>query len=570
LGISLERGFRLGAVEVRPAERTLRIEGSAVSIEPKSMDVLLALARSGRDIVSREELIRQVWPRGYVTDDALNRCISNLRSALGDTPRNARFIGTVPRRGYRLLQDVEALDGAAMPQGALVLPFQNLSEAMEEYVADGLTELLIARLSVALDQPVISRTTAMSFKGTQEALPSISRRLGVHWVIEGSLMQMGDQVQIVVQLIDADTDTHTWAETWIRPVGDLLSVLNEISALVATRVRSELHGAPAPAPTRQTLRPDLLRDYLLGIQLNGRRTRGSLSQAVTCFERVLASEPGHAPSLSGMAMSYFLLAHYGALDAAEGFGQARRLAESALALDSDLADARLHLAAVAFHHDWNFKQAEQSVKTALEMNPNLEMALVLSANIHLVRNRYEQAQACIARAMEIDPLNIGLLMNAGDHLILQRRFPEAIGVLHSALDIESRFRPGCLRLALAQACDGQPDAARASLERCLEMAGEDLFYLEYKAIVEGRCGRIATAVKAAEALQDKAERAGRELPWALARAWVSAQQPERAVAYLQRAFETRSSSMPFLGFTPVFDPIREHPQVREWVARIGR
>ena len=553
---SLKDGFRMGPVEVRPAENLLVIGERTAHVEPKSMDVLVALASAGGQLVERDELVRQVWPRGYVTDDALNRCISQLRNALGDRPRQAEYIGTVPRRGYRLLKTVEPLEAGPAVERTLVLPFQNLSEKMDEYVADGLTELLIARLSMALDRPVISRTTAMSFKGSGVPLSEIGR-------------QLGDQVQIVVQLIDADTDAHLWAESWTRPVGDLLAVLNEISVLVAARIRSELHGPDKPAPAPPKLRPDLLRLYLLGVQLNGRRSRDLLRQAVDCFERVLVEEPRHAPSVSAMAMSYFLLAHYGAIDAGEGFGRARELAEQALALDGDLADARLHLAAVAFHHDWKFREAGELVGAALEMNPNLEMALLLSANISLVNRQYERAQAFIARAMEIDPLNIGLLMNSGDHLILQHRFREAIRTLSTALDIDDRFRPGLLRLALAQAFDGQADPARASLERCRSISGEDLFYLEYRAIVEGRCGDAGAARQAAEKLQDEAGKAGRKLPWPLARAWVSAGEHDRSIAYLQEALAERSGSMPFLGHTPVFDPIRDRPEVQELMRRIG-
>jgi tetratricopeptide (TPR) repeat protein len=203
------------------------------------------------------------------------------------------------------------------------------------------------------------------------------------------------------------------------------------------------------------------------------------------------------------------------------------------------------------------------------MNPNLEMGLLVSANICLVKRQYEHSQSFMARALEIDPLNIGLLMNAGDHLILQRRYPEARRMLAAALEMDDGFRPGLFRLALAQAFDDEPDQARASLERCRKMAGEDLFFLEYRAIVEGRCGAVDAARSAAAKLQSEADRQGRKLPWSLARAWVSAGDHERAIACLREAHEVRSGSMPFLGLTPVFDPIRERPEVRELMRRVG-
>ena len=121
-------------------------------------------------------------------------------------------------------------------------------------------------------------------------------------VVDESALE-ADQVEIVVQLIDANTDEHLWAESWTRSTGDLLAALNEISVLVATRIRTELHGPDKPAPAPPKLRPDLLRLFLLGVQLNGRRSRDLVRQAVDCFERVLAEEPRHAPSVSAMAIS---------------------------------------------------------------------------------------------------------------------------------------------------------------------------------------------------------------------------------------------------------------------------
>ena len=565
----LESGFKLGKVEVLPAENLLRLDGKTVHVEPKSMDVLLALAAAARETVSRDDLIRQVWPRGFVTDDALNRCISNLRSALGDNPKNPEYIATIPRKGYRLLTAVELHAKSSGTDSILVLPFQSLSAGEEPFVADGLTELLIARLSIALDAPVISRTTAMSFKGSNLDLQSISRQLGVQWVVEGSVMQMDEQVQIVVQLIDAGTDTHVWAESWTRPAVDLLTVLNEVSRLISGRVRSELQSSPRKLPIEQPLPVDLLREYLHGLHLNSQRTHESIFQAISCFENVLRSRPEHAPSLSGLSISNFLLAHYGAVPAADGFEEARKLALRAIELEPDLADAKMHLAAVSFHYDWAFERARSFLDEAMAINPGLEMALLLSANIHLVFQNHEKAQASIDRALEIDPLNIGLLMNAGDHLILQRRYREAIRVLESALKINSAFRPGGLRLSLALAFDNQPGQALACLEKCRLMGRHDAPYLEYLAIVEGASGNSNAARRAADKLQSLPAESGQVLPWSLARAWAMAGEPDLAIEQLNRAFDGRSSSMPFLGATPVFENLRQTERVQQLMKKIG-
>ena len=556
----------LGEVEVRPADCVVVAGGQPRRIEPKVMDVLLALAESGGSTVSRERLVARVWPRGYVTDDALNRCISNLRTALGDTPKQPRYIVTVPRKGYRLAMAAVPLEKPGSRAGVLVLPFQNLSPADDRYVVDALTELLIARLAVALDQPVISRTTAMSFRNSQRDLASISGQLGVRWAVEGSVMQIGEQVQIVVQLIDAVTDSHSWAETWTRPVGDMLTVLNEISRLVVGRVRLELGTREAAAVPEPSLPTDLLRPYLHGVYLNSKRTHAALRQAVACFDRVLQAVPDHVPALSGLAQSHVLLAHYGAVPAADGFGKARQYAEAALALAPESDEPLAHLAAVNFFYDWDFEGAARRIDRVLAIHPANEIGRLMAANIDAVNRRGERALSHIDRALEIDPLNIGLLMNSGDHLILQHRFSEAAQALEEALDIEPSFRPARLRLAMAYAFDGQQ---RDALE-CLRMAraegDEDAAYLEYLAIARGALGMLEAAGEAAEQLQGLK---GAVAPWSVARAWASAGEASLAVRYLQVAFEQRSSSIPFLGVTPVFSRLLELSEVRQLMEQAG-
>lgn len=565
----LDKGFRLGPVEVRPAESVVVAGVETRHVEPKVMAVLLALAESAGDTVSREALLARVWPRGFVTDDAINRCISSLRAALGDKPRESRYIVTVPRKGYRLALAVEPLTGTRQARGILVLPFQELSPTGDAYVADALTELLIARLAVALCQPVISRTTAMTFRNSSRDLASISRQLDVRWVVEGTVMQTGEQVQIVVQLIDAATDTHSWAESWTRPVGDMLGVLNEISRLVAGGVRSELQ-VMEPAPARQQSLPtDLLRHYLHGVSLNSKRTHSASQRAVCCFQRVLQAVPDHVPAACGLAQSFVLLAHYGALPAAEGFEKAREYAEAALNLAPESDAALAHLAAVNFFFDWDFKLAEQRIERALSIHPANDVARVMAANIDAVNGRGERALGHIDRALEVDPMNIGLLMNSGDHLILQNRFAEAVQALGQALDIEPGFRPAQLRLALALAFLGRKEDAMSCLDAVHATGGEDAAYLEFLSIVQGVLGQRGAATATAGRLERLSGSISAVTPWARARAWAAAGDAPQAIRRLQDAFETRSSSMPFLGITPVFSEIRGLPAVRELLGRIG-
>ena len=472
----LNKGFRIGHAEVRPSDQILHIGDKANHLEPKTMAVLVTLAESGPETVSREKLIERVWPRGHVTDDVLNRCISQLRTVLGDDPKSPRYIVTVPRIGYRLVARVAALHQQSS-QGLLVLPFQNLAaHGQDEYLADGLTELLIARLAVVLNERVISRTTAMAYKNKSREITEIREQLGVKWLVEGSLLQLGEQLQIVVQLIDAETDAHVWAETWLRPFEDFLSVLNEVSRQVSTAINLQLR-APAPVQSDQSEPARFLdessRRYLQGMHHASRRAAPSLRKAMDCFQDVLNEQPDHAPALSGMAFCKMLLVHYGAEPAAQGIPKVRKLSQKALEVDPGNADAYAHLAAVSFFYDWDFEKAHELIQTALEIRPNHEMALILAANIHLVNGNYEKSQSSVDNAIAVDPLNVGVLMNAGDILILQRRYGEAIKCLMQALEIEPQMRPAWFRLALAYALLGEHVTARDALQKARDIGDED-------------------------------------------------------------------------------------------------
>jgi len=533
------------------------------------MAVLLELATADGNTVPREHLTEAVWPRGFVTDGVLSRCISQLRAALGDDSRAPRYIATIPRKGYRLVADVIAAEPGNL-EGILVLPFLNLAaHGKDEYLADGLTELLIARLAVAVNQRVVSRTTAMTFKNAKQDMEHIRKKLGVMWVVEGSLFQLGDDLQIIVQLIDVERDAHTWANTWTRPAGDIMNVLNEVTRHIATQARVQLDPLPDIANKVRALPLELEHRYLQGMHHVSRRSTPALQKAISCFEEVLQQYPDHAPVHAGMAFCHILLAHYGAMNVVEGMRQAATYACRALEIDPDNPDALTHMGAIQFSHEWNFEKAQEYVNAALRLKPNYEMALLLSADIHLVKGHYDRSQSFVDLAITTDPLNVGLLMNAGDLLILQRRYPEAIRSLAQALELEPGMRPAHLRQALAYALHGKSENARNSLDRALEVSSVDAMYLEYRALVEGLLNNTKRAVEAAKDLQAIADTGGAISPWPLARAWAMAGDEKKAIAYLEQAYNEHSSSMPFLGQTPVFDNLRNNTKVRELMDKIG-
>jgi TolB-like protein len=234
-GMALDAGFKLGDRVVEPSRCCITGPDGERHVEPRAMQVLLALARRPGETLSRDELIEAVWKHPHVSDEALSHCISMLRQALGDERAQPRFVQTLPKRGYRLLPTPQPAAAAAV--ALAVLPLLNLSgDPGEEHLADGITELLISNLACMSRLRVISRTSAMHYKGTRARLTEIARELDVTRVVEGSVLRSGRQLQVVVQLIDPATDMHLFARNYTRELADVLRLQNEMAWQIAEEI----------------------------------------------------------------------------------------------------------------------------------------------------------------------------------------------------------------------------------------------------------------------------------------------------------------------------------------------
>src|SRR5262252_6694457 len=251
--------FRFEDYTLDVVRGSLRSNDRDIELRPKSFEVLRYLVENAGRLVSKDELIKTVWPNVIVTDDSLARCISEVRQAIGDN--NQTMIKTVPRRGYRFTTTVAQLASKAAPSqqakadlvghvrpnagvsdssladrpSIAVLPFANLSgDVQQEYFSDGITEDIITELSRFSDLLVIARNSTFQYKGKAADIRQIARELSVRYVLEGSVRRAGDRVRVNAQLIDAVTGTHRWAERYDRDLSDVFSVQDEVARTIAT------------------------------------------------------------------------------------------------------------------------------------------------------------------------------------------------------------------------------------------------------------------------------------------------------------------------------------------------
>lgn len=509
----------------------------------------------------------------FTTDDVLTRCIGQIRRALGDDPKNPCYLETLPRRGYRLLPSVTPsadpeslpIPGTAEPDKLIVLPFQYLASAADDYIADGMTELLTARLSTLRELRVLSRTSAMHFKDKALPLSEVASRSGAHWVVEGSVLQSGDRVQIVVQLIDARTDAHVWADDYLRDLGDLLLLQNEIVTKIAGAIRLRLGATAAAAPAPVSLPAATMRSYLLGRQLISKRASDALREAIEQFESVCESAPDYAPGWASRAEARFMLCHYGAESPSAALPACRADLERALALDPDLAIGLTCRGALRFAIERDMRGAERDLLRALSLQPGYSIAMLTLGNVYAVTGRFEEASGWLEQALQVDPLDVGINMNVGDHRILQRRYDEAIVSLEDALALAPDHRPSRFRLCWAQALAGQSEAATAGLGGLGPADDGDWQWFEYAALVAGASGDAAAARGYRQVLA-RIHQAGFVSPWSMARAAAASGDREASLMWLRRAKEQRSTSFPFAAVTPAFDELHDDPGFTALVA----
>jgi TolB-like protein len=317
--------FRMGAWLVRPSLNTISRNGTDIQVEPKMMEVLVCLASRPGESISKETIIKTVWPDTFVSDDALIRCVSELRRVFGDDARAPSVIQTIPKRGYRLMASVAArsipsnevstlgyglaAEVETLPQrrkareSLAVLPLENLSRDPEqEYLANGLTDALTTSLAKFSGLSVTSSTTAMHYKGIRKPLPEIARELGVTKLIEGSVQRFGDRVRISVKLIDASSDIHVWAECYERDLRDLLVLESEIARAVANEIRLKLTPEELNQLTSVAEFDPVAYDaYLKGSYYWSLRTLDGYEKGAEYFRQAIEKDSSFAAPEAGIA-----------------------------------------------------------------------------------------------------------------------------------------------------------------------------------------------------------------------------------------------------------------------------
>lgn len=562
-------GYRLDA-----KGRMLFRGNAAVSLPPKAVGTLLLLVENAGAVVDKEELLKKVWHDAIVEEGSLTRTISILRKALGKTEQ--QYIATISKRGYRFVAPVSAKGGRSplSSRGAsvlVVLPFENLSgDATQEYFNDGLTEEMITQLSRLNPDRlrVIARTSAMRYKWSNTSIREIGREMGVSHVLEGSVRREAGRVRIAVQLIQVSDETHIWADTYERNLGDILKVQSEVSQAVARQIRIKL--TPQEVRRLATVRevsPGAYEAYLKGRHLWNKRTEEGMRKSITYYEDAIRENPEYATAYAGIADSYVMLACRGMVPAKETFRKAKTAARKALDLDSELGEAHGSLAHVRLH-DWDWEGLERDFQRAIELNPAEGIVYYWFGEFLMSLGRPDEAIAVTEKAFQTDPLSAVIGASLGMILYLARKYDQAATVLQHMQEISPEHFLPHMRMGLVRIQQARYKDAIQELKTAVHLAEQSTETLAALAMAHGAAGEKKEAHAIASELE--ASQGKRYvLPYNFAKIYAAGKNAEKGFEWLERAYDDGSPDLIELNSEPIFDPMRSDPRFSDLMRRVG-
>ncbi len=599
----------------------LRKNGTKIRLSGQPFQILALLLEKPGELITREEIRAKLWPDEVFVDfdHSLNAAVNKLREALCDSTNDARFVETLPKRGYRFIGPIEVRDGPAArqavtissdpnaprppkglnrphitrkyavaliaillaglltglyvysrrgrpPSGSVVPPIQSVAvlplvnltgNPDQEYFADAMTEALTTELGKLSTLRVISRTSAMQYKQTKKSVPEIARELSVDAVVEGAVQRSGDRVAITAQLVYAPADRHLWAQSYEHELRDVLSMQREVAEQIAYEVQAKIVPHDS-RPITHKVNPEAYKDYLLGRYAWETRSKESLFRALTYFQRALDKDPNFALAYAGEAEAYIPLVGQSLMPLPEYLERASIAATKALALDDSLAEAHNALGAV-FLNEYRWQDSEREFKRAIELNPNYATAHLWYGFLLEALGQHSASLAERKLAHELDPLNFTASGAVGTSYFYLGEYDQAIAEYKRALELNPEF--SWTRADLGKAYIAKRMYPEAITE--FTKAGA-LDNLGYAYAISGN------KAKAREILKKLNEESKSHYvsPESQALVLVGLGKNEEAISWLEKA-ERENAALHHLNVDPAFAPLRSNPRFQQLLQRIG-
>ncbi|MBZ5613731.1 MAG: winged helix-turn-helix domain-containing protein [Acidobacteriia bacterium] len=566
---------RFDCYEVDLSAGQLYKHGIKISLRDKSFQVLVTLLEHPGEVVTRDDLRRQLWREEVFVDfdNNLNTAIARLREALNDSAEHPHYIETLPKRGYRFLENVSKPPKAAEQRTGkrarmLVLPFVNMSgEPTQEYFSDAITDEIITTLaSLAPEQlAVIARTTAMHYKGSHKDVARIGRELSVDYVVEGGVRRSDGQVGINVQLIQARDQTHLFAKKYNAELTDLFDVEGSIAQAIATHVditpQSEKapSGSVKPAARKPTKDLAAYDAYIRGRYHLYRHPEG-LPKARELFEEAITRDPNFALAYDGLAEVYWWMGFMGFAPPKEAFSAGVFPALRAIEIDNSLAEAHALLGVFRKELDYNWPEVQREMARALELNPASPLSRFRNATSGLMpQGRLTEAVAELETVLEYDPMDLNVRSWIAVMHWFGRNYDRAVEQLRLVLEVDPNYPLGHLVLGQTRTMEHKFEEAIAALRKAVELYGGAPMVLGWLGLALAESGNVAEARTLFEHLRTVAAHAyvpASDFAWI----HIGLGEIDQAFSWLERAIDERDPMIVPIKSYPFLDPLRNDPR----------
>jgi serine/threonine-protein kinase len=520
---------------------------------------------------ARVTMMRQVTeppaPLRTLRPDAPSTVERALARALAKDPNERP--PTVP--AFLDALETEGLEGehyfASRTRSIAVLPFVNVSsDAENEYLSDGITDELIGALARVEGLQVASRTSVFSLKGKPQDVRAIGSLFGVSEVLEGTVRRVGDRLRIGVQLTSAQDGRLLWSQRFDRELVDVFALQDEIARTIVDTLRAgSFADLPDPKPNRYVTNAKAYGYYLKGRYAWNKRTQEGVREAIDFFERAIAEDASYALAYAGLSDSYALHVDYRNVPVQEGLERAKEYARKAIDLDDELAEAHASLAWCLFIYDWDWEASDRESRRAIELDPRYVSAYQWYTFLLVSQQHSDAALASAQKAVELDPASVSGRRSIAWANYYARRFDQARYHAQRAIAMNPTAEESYRILGLALAQSREFDEAERVMREAVELPSGSIYAKGVLGYTLALSGQIAKARELLEELVAEAKR-GYVSPVVFALLHIGLGERDRALDWMERAFEERRGWLVYLRVNAVFDPLRGDPRF-EAIAR---
>ncbi|MCI0489097.1 MAG: tetratricopeptide repeat protein [Blastocatellia bacterium] len=460
--------------------------------------------------------------------------------------------------------------GSRTIDSVAVLPFANTnSDPDAEYLSDGLADSLITRLSQISNLKVMSFNSVSRYRGQLTNSQSVGRDLNVKAVLMGRITQLGDELLISAELIDARDNSRIWGHRYNRKLTDLLAVQEEIANEISERLLVRITGEDRERlAKRETADTEAYRLYLKGRYYWNMRNEEGLKQGINYFNQAIAKDPSYALAYAGLADCYGLLSNYSSTPPQESMPRARAAALRALEIDERLAEAHASLGLVKKEFEWDFAGAQKEFERAIELNRNYPTAYQWQAENLVLLGRLDEALEAMKRAAELDPFSLIIGGEVGWVLYHAHRYDEAIAQLRKMVETDPDFHRNHFFLGRVYEQKHKYAEAIEETQKAISLSGGYALFKASLGHIYGMAGRREEARKILEELQERAKREYIS-PFALALIHTGMGDKDRAFASMEKAYEARDTILVNYLKDPQLDTLRSDARLKDLIARVG-